>query len=68
MSKYAKDRMDNNRNPDRDPYSLTSNNCATFMRDVLEAGGENPPWMIDPRPNSYINEIRNKYEPVNYTP
>jgi hypothetical protein len=38
-------------------YDILVNNCASFQGDVLEAGGVDTPLMIDPRPESYINEL-----------
>lgn len=37
MNNYAKQRLKDNQNDNRTPYSLTSNNCGTFAKDVLEA-------------------------------
>ncbi|MCF6237780.1 MAG: hypothetical protein L3J79_03035 [Candidatus Marinimicrobia bacterium] len=55
-----------NLNPDREPYDITSNNCGTFMQQVLESGGVDTPWMLDPRPTSYIEELRGVFPPINY--
>ncbi|HPF26758.1 MAG TPA: RHS repeat-associated core domain-containing protein [Steroidobacteraceae bacterium] len=61
-------RMGQNGDPNREPYNLTDNSCITFVRDVLEAGGVDTPWMIDPRPNSYIEELRDDFPHVNFRP
>ena len=37
------------------------------MKRVLEAGGVDTPWMLDPRPNSYIDELRNQYKKLQGT-
>lgn len=69
MLQYATNRMNQNSESSRDKYSLISNNCTTFCKSTLEAGGENTPSIIDPRPNSYINELRDTFgSPINYDP
>jgi RHS repeat-associated protein len=68
MNGYARNLEKQNNNPKRKPYSLYTNNCGTFMKDVLEAGGVETPSMIDPRPNSYIEELRANYPPIDYNP
>ena len=64
MNDFAKNQMSLNSDPNRTPYDLTNNQCGTFMQDVLEAGGVDTPWMIDPRPNSYIEELRDDFEKI----
>jgi hypothetical protein len=34
----------------------------------VEAAGKAAPWMIDPRPNSYIGEFRNDYRDLDFSP
>lgn len=58
MNEYAEGRKDQNSDPSRTPYSITGNNCGTFCKDTLEAGGVDTPLMLDPRPNSYIDELQ----------
>jgi len=67
MEQYARNRMAQNFNPNREPYDITGNNCGTFMQQVLESGGVDTPWMIDPRPTSYIEEIRGAFPPIDFT-
>jgi hypothetical protein len=62
MVDYAEGRLKQNKDPKRESYGILGNNCGTFCQDVLEAGGEDAPMMIDPRPNSYIGELEGKYE------
>jgi RHS repeat-associated protein len=64
MNDFAKDQMSSNSDPNRTPYDLTNNQCGTFMKDVIEAGGVDTPWMIDPRPNSYIEELRDDFKKI----
>lgn len=66
MLAYATKREQDNRNPARKPYDLLTNNCNHFMKGVLEAAGIRLPSMIDPRPNSYIAEIRSDYPDLDY--
>lgn len=64
MVGYAKGRVAARSDPNREPYGLTDNNCATFMQQTLEAGGVDTPWMVDPRPNSYIKELQSDFARV----
>lgn len=67
MLNYALKRHRENSNPQRKPYELISNSCNHFMKGVLEAAGVSIPYMIDPRPNSYIEEIRDDYKDLDYS-
>ncbi|WP_129688307.1 hypothetical protein [Gottfriedia acidiceleris] len=41
----------------REPYALTSNNCATFSESVISKGGElSKPYVINPSPINYVDE------------
>lgn len=68
MHLYAQRRQRENSDSSRTPYSILNNNCMTFAQQVAEAAGVSLPRMIDPRPNSYIEELREKYPNVDYTP
>ena len=57
-----------NTNTKRKAYGLTDNNCGTFMQETLDAAGVDTPWMLDPRPNSYIEELREKFRDLDYDP
>ena len=57
-----------NNNPERKPYSITDNSCIHFVKRVVEKAGLETPWMIDPRPNSYIGEFRDDYTDLDYRP
>lgn len=39
MNTYAQQRLKQNSDPNRASYSITTNNCCTFARDVANAGG-----------------------------
>ena len=66
MLAFAKKRHLDNKNPKRKPYDLFTNSCNHFMKGVLEAAGVKLPYLIDPRPNSYIEEIRDEYQDLDY--
>ena len=68
MLKYAKLRMEMNSNPNREQYDITSYSCVHFMKGVLEAAGVDAPWIIDPRPTSYIKEIQDDFPAVEFSP
>jgi RHS repeat-associated protein len=69
MNDYALKRQGLNTDPKREPYSLNSNNCGTFARDTIAAGGVDMPSQIDPRPNSYIGEAQDAADAaVSYDP
>lgn len=57
-----------NNNPNRKPYDLVTNSCIHFVKWVVDASGNQSPWMIDPRPNSYIGEFRENYPDLDYLP
>jgi len=71
MKSYADSKMAENSNPKREKYGLTDNNCGTFAADVL---GQDPevkkkaPIIIDSRPNSIVEEYRDKFKPISYDP
>lgn len=67
MLNYAHKRYLTNNNPNREPYNLFLNSCNHFMQDVLEAAEVKVPYMLDPRPNSYIEEIRNNFSDLDYS-
>jgi hypothetical protein len=68
MLKYAEIRMSQNNNPTRVPYGLLTNSCVHFAKDVVAAAGIDTPWLLDPRPNSYIGEFRDDYPDLDYIP
>ncbi len=66
MLNYAETRRKANSNANREPYDLFTNSCNHFMKGVLDAAGVDTPRMIDPRPNSYIEELRDMYRDLDY--
>ena len=71
MNDYAQDKMKDNSNPDRKEYSLTSNNCGTFAADVVkqdEKVKKDAPVIVDPRPNSIVEEYQGNFQGVHYDP
>lgn len=68
MLAYAQKRMALNSKPSRESYQTLSYNCGHFMKGVMDAAEVDSPWMIDPRPNSYIEEIQDDYPKLEYWP
>jgi hypothetical protein len=68
MLQYAMMRVQQNHNPNRQKYSLTSNSCMHFTKQVAEAGGAKLPWIVDPRPNSFIAEVQSIYPKLTFLP
>jgi hypothetical protein len=66
MLDYAMQRKAQNANPNRKPYDLSTNSCIHFTKKVTEAAGVDTPWMIDPRPNSYIGEFRDDFPDLDF--
>lgn len=50
----------------RRPYSLVSNSCIHFVKDITDRASIRSPWMIDPRPNSYIGEFRDDFPDLDF--
>ena len=65
---YVEGRRKLNTQASRPGYDLLSNNCGTFMQRTLDAAGVDTPWMLDPRPNSYIQELRDDFVDLDYDP
>jgi hypothetical protein len=71
MNNYAKEKMAENSDPDRESYSLRNNNCGTFGCDVVNQDpnvAKNSPSILDPSPNSIIKEYQGEYGKVQYNP
>jgi hypothetical protein len=68
MLAYAQLRESQNANPKRKTYDLLTHSCVHFVKDVVATAGVETPWMIDPRPNSYIGEFRDDYPDLDYVP
>jgi len=66
MLKHANLRKYQNANSKRKPYDLLSNSCIHFVKEITEKAGVSSPWMIDPRPNSYIGEFRDEFPDLDY--
>lgn len=65
---FVTKRMALNKVPDRKEYDILSYSCVHFMRDAMRAAGLETPWMLDPRPNSYIREIQSNFTALEYSP
>ena len=77
MNDYAQSKMNESDpnsqdyNKEREPYSLMTNNCATFGCDVLNQDPsvkENAPLVLFPSPNNTIEEYQKEYPVVEYIP
>ncbi len=66
MLNYALLKKSENSFKKRKAYDLFSNSCIHFVIDVTKKAGVDTPWMIDPRPNSYIGEFRDDYDDLDY--
>jgi hypothetical protein len=66
MRNFARQRQQQNQDPSRTPYNLFTNNCMSFVHDVLEEGGVDTPIMVDPRPSSYIDELKGSFTPLSH--
>lgn len=66
MLNYAESRKTDNANPSRKPYDILTNSCIHFVKEITEIAGIDTPWMIDPRPNSYIGEFRDDFLDLDY--
>jgi hypothetical protein len=68
MLAYCQKRVSANKDPQRAPYSLTTHSCIHFVKEVMEAGGVDTPWMLDPRPIGYIDRVRAGLPKLDYMP
>ena len=71
MDKYATIKENENSNPSRKTYSLTGNNYGTFAADVVnqdENVNKKAPIIVDPRPNSIVEEYQDKFKTITYNP
>ena len=67
MLNYAKKRQLDNNNPGRKAYDLFTNSCNHFMKEVLVVAGIDVPYLLDPRPVSYIEELREDFPDLDYS-
>lgn len=71
MNLAAEARLRQNSDPNRTPYTVYGNNCATFAAEILntDPNVERPWFVIDPSPNNYVNEyIEEGHARVDFTP
>ncbi|MCF6324920.1 MAG: hypothetical protein L3J89_11475 [Gammaproteobacteria bacterium] len=66
MLEYAQRRKNENAFAKRKPYDLFFNSCIHFVKGLTKIAGIDTPWMVDPRPNSYIGEFRDDYLDLDY--
>jgi hypothetical protein len=59
MNQYAKDKVAENNDPNREPYSLSGNNCGTFAADCVNQDGTvDQPWIANPTPTNIVGEYQ----------
>jgi len=68
MLKFSQNRMGMNQNPNREAYDIFSYSCLHFMKGVMDVAGISTPWLLDPRPVSYIQEIQDEHSVLEYFP
>ena len=68
MLDYAEKRMSENTFNTRREYSLLFYSCIHFVKEIMEAASLRTPIMVDKRPVSYIDEIRDLYPDLDYDP
>jgi len=66
MLGHAELRKSQNASPARRPYDLVTNSCIHFVKEITERAGVRTPWMVDPRPNSYIGKFRDDFPDLDY--
>lgn len=66
MLGHAEQRKSQNASPGRRPYDLITNSCIHFVKEITERAGVRTPWMVDPRPNSYMGKFRDDFPDLDY--
>ncbi len=66
MLKHAELRKSQNSFQKRKPYDILTNSCIHFVKEITEKAEVLTPWMIDPRPNSYIGEFRDDFPDLDF--
>lgn len=70
MNDFAKERLAQNSNPNRETYGLLENNCGTFASDtVRQDPNVSRPWIINPSPVNIVSEYQEEgYKKIEYVP
>ncbi len=68
MLDEAQRRMQLNSDGERVPYNILTRSCLHFAVDVVRAAGVDMPWILDPRPVSYLERLRSAYPDLEYNP
>ena len=68
MDSYAKDKIQENNDPQRKPYNIITNNCATFAEDVISQDEAiEKPWILIHTPINTVSEYqKNGNARINY--
>ena len=65
MLAYAQRRVRENKNPNRVPYNIMEHSCVHFAMEVVKAAGiKQEASVLDARPISYIDRLRESYPDV----
>ena len=74
MNDFAKSKLEENNDADRETYSLLNNNCGTFAADCVNQDGKvDRPSIINPTPTNIVDEYQEEgnakvtYDPNNNT-
>ena len=65
---FCKNRISMNNIRVKEPYDLFSYSCLHFVKGAMEAAGLETPWLVDPRPVSYILEIQESFNKLEFAP
>lgn len=69
MNEYAKQKLAERTDPDREKYDIFTNNCGTFAHEVLKQDKQvDAPMIVDPRPVSIIDEYQKSFTPISFDP
>ncbi|MDE8602975.1 hypothetical protein M3I01_008565 [Marinomonas sp. RSW2] len=63
---YVEARRSKNTLKNRKEYDLLRNSCIHFVKETVEVTDAISPWMVGPRPNSYIGEFRDDYPDLDF--
>ena len=70
MNDYARKRLAENKNPNRETYGLLTNNCGTFASDTVRADPSvSRPLILNPTPINIVSEYQEEgYKKIEYIP
>lgn len=65
IAAYTNARESENSNANRKAYDLTNNSCNDYPRDAISAGGVDVPAKSSSKPREEIENLRNRFDPIN---